>query len=62
MKEVDDILIDDDGACIWIPCENSRQAQSLKMKAWRHLKHRKLIPRSNKAEVSPWLIPSLLNR
>ena len=38
MKEVDDILIDDDGACIWIPCENSRQAQSLKMKAWRHLK------------------------
>ena len=41
MKEVDEILADEAGACIWIPCENSRQAQSLKMKAWRYLKQYK---------------------
>ncbi len=41
MKEVNEILMDEAGACIWIPCENSRQAQSLKMKAWRYLKQYK---------------------
>ena len=35
---IDQILQADEGESLWIPCDNQRQALSLKIKCWRKLK------------------------